>query len=64
MTLSENAKKFAEACFDQNSIESLKATVTEQPDETDCAEWGITGEEWTAAIHWALSERLEWEGLS
>lgn len=57
MTIADNT--FAAACFDQNSIEELEAALLEQPNETDCAEWDLTAEEWREQIALALKEKRE-----
>ena len=49
---------FATACYEDNSIDELHEALTEEPDEYDCREWGITPEEWTDAIQTALTEKL------
>ena len=50
---------FAEACYNQNSIDQLKTALNEKPDLTDCESWGITEKEWREQIKLALSAKLE-----
>ncbi|MCE2029308.1 hypothetical protein [Sessilibacter corallicola] len=58
--LEGKVKEFATACFDMNSIEELEAPhAPENADESDCAEWGITAEEWSQAIEAALNEKKQ-----
>lgn len=45
--VNRDAIQFAEACFDQNTIEDLR---DETPDAKDCKEWGISPEAWLWAI--------------
>lgn len=44
----------AAACFDQNSIDQLRAALSAGVDSEDCARWGLTTEEWYAQIMCAL----------
>ena len=56
--LAGNVKKFAEACYDMNSIDELEQSLTLQDaDKTDCEEWSINSEEWLLAIKAALNEK-------
>jgi len=55
--LGYNARRFADACY-TNSLDELRAAVTEAPDLVDCREWSITPDEWRAAIETALRERI------
>lgn len=56
--LEGQCKKFAEACYDENSChELINALVGDDVDETDCKEWNITAAEWKAAILAALKDR-------
>lgn len=49
---------FAEACYDQNSVEQLEEALRMRAaDKTDCAEWRITPTEWRAAIAEALAAK-------
>ena len=50
---------FAEACYDQNSIDELKIALSEEPDETDMQTWNITPTEYYEQIALALVARLE-----
>lgn len=55
MSIQENT--FAEACYDQNSIEELEAALNQEPDETDMETWGLTADEWREQIEIALAEK-------
>ena len=58
--LSKQALAFYEACYDMNSIEELKEPADYSTvDPYDLEEWGITADEWIAAIKLALQERIE-----
>lgn len=58
--LEGKAKEFAMACYDMNSIEELEAChASGDADDTDCAEWGITADEWSQAIEAALNEKKQ-----
>lgn len=50
---------FAEACYNQNSINELKIALSEEPDETDMRTWNITPIEWYEQIMLALAARRE-----
>lgn len=50
---------FAEACYDNNSIGELIAALMSAPDPSDLHEWGLSDEEYYAAIEQALAARLE-----
>lgn len=53
--LEGHVARFAEACFDQNSIDELRAALAGNADATDCKTWDITGHEWQLAINAALN---------
>lgn len=53
--LSGQCKAFAEACYNQNSIEELESLYS--VDETDCEEWEISVDEWCVAIAAALHDK-------
>ena len=50
----EKLTGFAEACYDNNTVEDLTAIAIAAKggfvDETDCKNWNITPDEWLAAI--------------
>lgn len=48
---------FAEACFNDNSIEELVDCHGAPADRTDCREWKITANEWHQGIKEALAAR-------
>lgn len=48
---------FAEACFDQNSIDELAAAI-ESPDQTDMETWGLTEAEYMENIELALAHLI------
>lgn len=48
---------FAEACYDDNSIDELRAALDGEADAGDCKEWGITENEWRDAINAVLNEK-------
>ena len=58
-TLSAQARAFADACHTNAIGELLDALAAPVADATDCATWGITPDEWRAAIATALRERTE-----
>lgn len=58
--LSKNAQGFAEACYDQNTIEDLKAAhAAGDADESDMEAWDISPQGWRDAIEAALAAKLE-----
>ncbi len=52
---------FAEACFNQNSIEELEACLKRDADKTDLKEWDLTEEEYFKQISIALEALKEKE---
>lgn len=49
---------FAEACYDDNSIDELtEALDLRAADKTDCENWDIKPREWRLSIRLALSAR-------
>lgn len=54
MSIQENT--FAEACYNQNSIEELEAALQGKADATDMKGWGLTEEQWREQIRIALQE--------
>lgn len=57
MPVQENT--FAEACYNQNSIEELEAAINQDPDETDMREWDLSGDEWREQIEIAIAALKE-----
>ena len=55
MTIESNT--FAEACYDQNSIDELEDALKGDADKTDMENWGVTAEEWREQIELALAEK-------
>jgi hypothetical protein len=49
--------KFAEACYNQNTVGELLEALHSPADEGDCSEWGITPSEWKQAIIDALAAK-------
>lgn len=49
---------FAEACY-ENTIEELEYALAAGPDKTDMATWGISKNEWKAAIEAAIRVKME-----
>jgi hypothetical protein len=49
-----NLMYFAEACYDQNSLNELKFTLTDAADETDMKIWNLTEAEWREALKIAI----------
>ncbi len=50
---------FAAACYDNNSIEEIRAALAHpKADATDCEEWGITPTEWREQLQQALEAKL------
>ena len=58
----DHNNNFAVACYDMNSLDELVA-ATGTPDEDDCREWGISGDEWRAAIDAAIRQKIEDSGF-
>ena len=54
----DHDNNFAIACYDMNSLDELVAE-TGEPDKQDCREWGISGDEWRAAIDAAIRQKIE-----
>ena len=54
--LTENARRFANACINTNSIDELRDALNRVPDYTDMREWDISEDEWESAIKTAISE--------
>ncbi len=51
---------FSAACYDQNSIEELRAALKQRAaDKTDCNTWKITPTQWRAEIQTALDALIE-----
>lgn len=48
---------FAEACFNDNSVAELREALAGPADATDCETWGISADEWRAAIEQALAAK-------
>lgn len=57
MSIQENT--FAEACYNQNSIEELEAALQGQANAADMKEWDLTEEQWREQISIALQELKE-----
>jgi hypothetical protein len=53
-----NMNRFAEACYDQNSIQELEAALNRAPDYTDMKEWGLTEDEYFAQLQEAIDAKL------
>jgi hypothetical protein len=49
--------RFAEACYNQNTVDELLSALHSPADEDDCREWGITPSEWKQAIVDALAAK-------
>ena len=49
---------FAAACYEQNSVLELQLSLRREADKHDCAEWGITPEQWREQIEIALAAKL------
>lgn len=47
-------KGFAEACYDQNSVNELAECLSAEADQGDMETWDIDAEEWKEAIEQAL----------
>lgn len=53
--MDKNTKDFAEACYEQNSIEELvKALKIGIADKSDMKEWNINSKQWKNAIASAI----------
>lgn len=57
MSIQENT--FAEACYNQNTIEELEVALNSPADETDMQEWGLSESEYFDEINTALTELKE-----
>ncbi len=58
MVLSDQAKRFRQACMEMNSVEELKEAAGQHTaDKWDCEHWGITAQEWHDAVHAVLREK-------
>lgn len=54
-----NRSDFTTACYEQNTVDELREALAQpEADATDCETWGLTADEWRAAIRTALAERL------
>jgi hypothetical protein len=53
-----NTRAFAEACYDQNSLEELRQPFC-PGDKRTISDWNITKSQWGEAVAAALFERLE-----
>jgi hypothetical protein len=57
MSIQENT--FAEACYNQNTIEELEVALSSPADETDMQEWGLSESEYFDEIKTAIAELKE-----
>ena len=55
----EKIRRFAEACYNDNSREELFRALHGEPDKTDLKVWGLTPDEWREGIILAISWRDE-----
>mgnify|MGYP001469338105 CR=1 FL=1 len=55
-TLTDNT--FAAACYDQNTVDELRAALAGDPDTIDMATWGLSADEWREEIRKALTAKL------
>jgi len=56
--LTEQAAAFAKACYETNSLAELDTPhAPADADDSDCADWGITPEEWSQALEVALQAK-------
>ncbi len=53
--LTENT--FAAACYDQNSLAELRHAFNNLPDRTDLKTWGLTENEYYAALQQAIEAK-------
>lgn len=49
---------FAEACYDNNSVDELRGFASATPDADDMAAWGIDADEWRQAQREALEAAM------
>ena len=56
--LEGQAKEFAIACYNYNSLDELKEAASSDAGATDCRVWGINEQQWRSAIEAALSDML------
>ncbi|SFB80447.1 hypothetical protein SAMN05660443_0233 [Marinospirillum celere] len=53
------ANTFAEACYNQNSLdELLEAYFDAEADQSDCESWGIDEQKWMDSIEKAMGEKM------
>lgn len=57
--MSIQTNTFAEACYNQNSIEELEQALIDGPDCKDIEVWNLTNEEWEKQVKDALAELRE-----
>ena len=57
ITIANNT--FAAACYDSNTAAELEAALQGPANEQDCAEWGISPEEWREAVEASLAAKRE-----
>jgi hypothetical protein len=53
----QNWVRFAEACYDMNTVHELIRALQLPADPYDCREWGISKREWRKAIKAALAAK-------
>ena len=56
--LEGQAKEFAIACYNYNSLDELKEAASSDADATDCKTWKINEQQWKEAVNAALSDML------
>ena len=54
--LSEQAKKFRDACVEQNSMPELRFCLDVAADKQSMSDWGLTEDEYFCAIEAAIDE--------
>ena len=56
-TIDDNS--FAAACLNTNTVAELEMALRGPANEQDCREWGITADEWRAAVGAALAAKRD-----
>lgn len=54
-----NENTFAEACYNQNSVQQLVEGLTDDADQSDMIQWNLNEQQWRDQIKLALAEMLD-----
>jgi hypothetical protein len=63
MTVKIEAGTFAEACYDQNSVDELIKALAGQADDADMKAWSLMPHQWRYEIGQALAAKAEDAGI-